>query len=84
MRTVVEILASFSRLQVELKEAIQREFPIGSWISYDHGRYTRDAKVVGYGYYRSIQVVGSTGVPYWLDIYRCLSREDQDRVMWNQ
>lgn len=79
--TVVGILTQIHHLNDELFEAIRREYPVGSWVSYKHGKYERNVEVVGYSYPRQLWVKGKSKERYKIDIYRCLSEDDQDRVI---
>ena len=45
-------------------DALVKEFPVGSKVSYRHGQHNRVAEVLGHSQDR-IRLIGTMGVKYW-------------------
>lgn len=70
MRRVIKARTAVREAAKRLTQAVAEEMPIGSLVSYVHGKYVRFARVVQHCYGDDLLVVSDRGKRYRLSSWR--------------
>lgn len=78
----VEILTEIRRLKDVFAVSIRKKYPVGSLVSYKHGKQFRVATVIDHSLSgHRIKLIGTTDVGYWIDVTRCFTEEEMRQVV---
>ena len=68
-----QIMDRIRELRKLAAASLEKQFPVGTEISYRHGDCVRHAEVIElYGFGLRIKVRGVTGAEYWIDANKCI------------